>query len=317
MHRILLSTALLVACGGSDKDSSTAGSGTSGTTTPAELASTYTFDSDDLFPEGIAWSDAERAFFVGSLSRGSIVRVDADGTQTEVHAPASGTWMSLGMKVDEDRGELLVCSIEDYGTGSDQSVFQRFSVADGSLLEELALTPGAVCNDVAFAPDGTAWLTEREGPRLWVVPPGGGSVSVLVEDPLLEPDVIGCNGIVQVDDDHILVGKYSPATLLRISLSDPTDIHTVTLSGDGLGSIPDGADGMFLDGDTLLVAANSQWFTVESTDGWTTATTTAHTPAAAIAAITVAEGTRYGLKGEVVPFVIGLDVSLTFQIIEL
>lgn len=315
--RFLPLLVLLAACGGDKSDDSASTGGTDGTTSDTPLASSYIFDSDDLFPEGIAWSDAERAFFVGSLTRGSIVRVDVDGTQTEVYAPASGTWMSLGMKVDESRGELLVCSIEDYGSASAQSVFQRFSVADGSLLEALALEPGAVCNDVAFAADGRAFLTEREGPRVWTVPPEGGVVEVLVEDPLLEPVAIGCNGIVLPDADHLLVGKYSPATLLRISLADPTDIHEVTLSGDGLGTIPDGADGMFLDGDTLLVAANSQWFTVESSDGWETATTTAHTPSSAIAAVTVAEGRRFGLKGEVVPFVIGLDVSLPFEILEL
>jgi sugar lactone lactonase YvrE len=302
---------VLGACAGSDK------AGDSSTAADIPLGSSYILEGDDLFPEGLAWSDSERAFFTGSLTQGTIVRVDPDGTQTEVFRPDSGTWMSLGMKVDESRGELLVCSVRDYGSDSAQSVFQRFSVADGSLMEQLELTPGAVCNDVAFAEDGTAWLTEREGPRLWQGPAGGGSVDVLVEDPLLEPDFIGCNGIVLPDQNTLLVGKYAAATLLRISRDNPTDIHEVTLSGDSLGTLPDGADGMFLDGNTLLIAGNSQWLTVESTDGWTTATATAHTPASAIAAITVAEGRRFGLKVEVVPFVVGLEVSLPFEILEL
>ena len=311
----MLCVLLLAGCAGDGAEKSTETGDAGDELEP--LASTYTLEGDTLFPEGIAWSDSERAFFVGSLTQGSLVRIDPDGTQTEVFRPESGTWMSLGMKVDEARGELIACSVRDYGTDAPQSVFQRFSVADGSLLEQLELDPGAVCNDVAVGSDGRVWITEREGPRLWTVAPGSERAEVWAEDAAFEPQIIGCNGVVVVDDNTVLVGKYAPGKLLRIDPADPGSIHEVTLSGDGLGELPDGADGMFLDGDTLLVAANATWFTVESSDGWSTATTTAHTPPAAIAAVTVAEGRRYGLKGEVVPFVLGTAVSLPFQILEL
>jgi sugar lactone lactonase YvrE len=308
-----LCAVLLVACAGDDPKSTDSAGGSEA----APLASSYTLEGDSLFPEGIAWSDAERAFFVGSLTEGSIVRVDPDGTQTTVFQPDSGVWMTLGMKVDEARGELLVCAVEDYGTESPQSVLQRFAVADGSLLEQLPLAPGAVCNDVAVAGDGRVWITEREGPRLWTVAPGGTAAEVFAEGALLEPEIIGCNGVVVVDENTVLVGKYAPGRLLRFDPSDPGSLAEVTLTGDGLGSLPDGADGMVLDGDTLLVAANATWFTVESSDGWATATTMAHEPPAAVAAVTVAEGRRFGLKGEVVPFVLGTEVSLPFEILEL
>lgn len=309
-----LCTVLLVACAGGDPKSSDSAAGSDDT---VPLAASYTLEGDTLFPEGIAWSDSERAFFVGSLTEGSIVRVDPDATQTTVFQPDSGVWMTLGMKVDEGAGELLVCAVEDYGTEAPQSVLQRFAVADGSLLEQVELAPGAVCNDVAVAADGRVWITEREGPRLWTVAPGGSTAEVFAEGALLEPEVIGCNGVVVVDENTVLVGKYAPGRILRFDPADPGSLEEVAVGGDGLGSLPDGADGMFLDGDTLLVAANGTWFTVESSDGWATATTTAHTPPAAIAAVTVAEGRRFGLKGEVVPFVLGTAVSLPFEILEL
>lgn len=309
-----LCTVLLVACAGGEPKSSDSAAGADST---VPLAASYTLEGDTLFPEGIAWSDSERAFFVGSLTEGSIVRVDPDGTQTTVFQPDSGMWMTLGMKVDEARGELLVCAVEDYGTESPQSVLQRFAVADGSLLGQAPLAPGAVCNDVAVAVDGRIWITEREGPRLWTVASGGTAAEVFAEGTLLEPEIIGCNGVVVVDENTVLVGKYAPGRLLRFDPADPGSLEEVALAGDGLGSLPDGADGMVLDGDTLLVAANATWFTVESSDGWATATTTAHEPPAAVAAVTVAEGRRFGLKGEVVPFVLGTEVSLPFEILEL
>jgi sugar lactone lactonase YvrE len=309
-----LCTVLLVACAGGDPKSSDSAAGADDT---VPLAASYTLEGDTLFPEGIAWSDSERAFFVGSLTEGSIVRVDPDGTQTTVFQPDSGVWMTLGMKVDEGAGELLVCAVEDYGTETPQSVLQRFAVADGGLLEQVELAPGAVCNDVAVAADGRVWITEREGPRLWTVAPGSSTAEVFAEGALLEPEVIGCNGVVVVDENTVLVGKYAPGRILRFDPADPGSLEEVAVGGDGLGSLPDGADGMFLDGDTLLVAANGTWFTVESSDGWASATTTAHTPPAAIAAVTVAEGRRFGLKGEVVPFVLGTAVSLPFEILEL
>jgi hypothetical protein len=70
-------------------------------------------------------------------------------------------------------------------------------------------------------------------------------------------------------------------------------------------------------GEELIVAANSKVFRLNSEDSWQSATSTALSPAEPVASVTVAEGKVYGLKGEVVPWVLGQEVELPFAIFDL
>ncbi len=308
--------AFVLGCSGDDKTRDTsAGDGEGGGDT-VELADRYELTGDTLFPEGLAWSTSQSAFYLGSLTAGSIVRLDPDGTQTELYRPASGTWMTLGMKVDEGTDSLLVCAIENYGTDAPQSVLQVFGLADGSLRRSVPLDPGAVCNDVVSV-QGRVLITEREGGRIWRVDPDDTAAQVHLEDPMLDPEIIGLNGIVAPSPDFVVVGKYAPGRLLRVDVGDAPTVREITVSGDGLGSLPDGPDGIAMVHGDLVIAANETVFTVSSDDDWQTATSRAHVPPEAVAAVTLAGDRVFGLKGEVVPYVLGAEVSLPFAVVAL
>ncbi len=311
MRRILLGgVAALVACGGTkSEDDSAAGGGA------VVLADAYTLDGDDLFPEGVAWHDDVQAFFYGSLTTGIIVRLDPDGTQTVVHT-LDGPWMTLGMKVDGATGDLLVCAVENYGTDTPHSELWVYSPG-ASEVRTVALEGDVVCNDVAVTSTGRVFLTEREGPRLHEVDRAAGTASVFLEDPALAPEIIGLNGIVVKDDEYLLVGKYAPGRLLKVPLDGPEGFTEVVVGGAGMGALPDGPDGIAWMGDELVIAANSTVLRVASTDDWATATSTASTPPAAVAAVTVAQGEVYGLKGEIVPYVLGTEISRPFELLRL
>lgn len=283
---------------------------------PTPLASTYTLDDEVGFPEGIAFHAPSRAFFVGSLAHGGITRVAADGTQSRFYTPPAAGWMTLGMKIHPESGELLVCSVINASTASATSELWVFDPDTAArVVFPLADNPND-CNDVVgHGPD--VYLTDRESARVHRVTLASDKIDVWFEHPLLEPGLIGNNGIVVTDDDVLIVGQYAPAKLLRIPLSAPDEIAEITLTGDAIGAIPNGADGITWVGDALAIAANQRLLRVESADGWRSATVSARTPPAPIAAVTVAEGQLYGLKGEVVPFVLGLPPDLPFQIVAL
>ena len=71
----------------------------------------FTLAERDLLTEGIAYDPKSRTFFVGSVHRGKILRVDDRGRTTEFVPPGvAGFWAPLGMRVDPARRVLWVAA---------------------------------------------------------------------------------------------------------------------------------------------------------------------------------------------------------------
>ena len=71
----------------------------------------FTLPEKDLLTEGIAYDARSRAFFVGSVHRRKILRVDRAGRVTEfVRSGSRAPWAPLGMRVDAERGVLWVAA---------------------------------------------------------------------------------------------------------------------------------------------------------------------------------------------------------------
>lgn len=279
-----------------------------------DLADTYTLSDEDLFPEGLDWHDGEGAFFVSSLTSGAVTRVDADGTESILYVPDSGDWMSLGVRVAPS-GEVVVCAIEGFGTKEARSELWVFDPAAAERVAVIDLSVAAApsnCNDMAFS-GGMVYATDREAGQIYRAAMPDGAAEIFVADPLLDPSLIGMNGAV-VTDDALLVTKYAPATLVSVPLDAPASLAEVSLSGDDPGVLPDGLDGITWHEGDLVIAANSRMLRLSSSDGWASATVQAYPQDVLHAAVTVARGRLYGLKGEVVPFALGTEVDRPFQI---
>jgi sugar lactone lactonase YvrE len=174
-----------------------------------------TIDEGDLGPEGIAWSNRLRTFYLGSIKR-KIVAVSRSGEIRELVAPrAHGLGAVAGVRVDDAREELWVASsaFGPWRDGVVAGVF-RFGLRDGALrgVHPIDTTGGAFVNDIALAPDGTGYATvtstgallrvraDVPAPEVFL-PPGS------LPDPngiAVTPDgryalVAGWHGIVRVD----------------------------------------------------------------------------------------------------------------------
>lgn len=277
------------------------------------LQDVYTLADDAQYPEGMAFHAGERAFFLGSLTTGSVTRLDADGSESTLFTPDPG-WMSLGMTLDGD--VLAVCAVYAYGEPDTTGAIWAFDVTTGAQTASVdlgAAFAGANCNDAVFH-GGALYVTDRENPNLYRVDLGSESAALWLTDPLLEPGYIGMNGVVVTPAGDLLVGKYGPAELLRVPLDAPTSLQAVALTGDAVGSLPNGFDGIVWQDDTLVIAGNAELYRVRSDDDWRTGQVTTTTPGVRHAAVTLAEGRLYGLKGEVVPYVLGTDVDLPFEV---
>jgi len=279
------------------------------------LPTQYDLSDDLAHPEGVTFHEATRSFILGSLGHGAVTQLTAEGEEIELYRPEEG-WTTLGTKVHEPTGRVLMCAVYHPSEEDAASELWVIDVEDASVDRIALADPPNNCNDVVSQGDDV-YLTDCESARIHRVDLASGAAEVWLTHDLLEPGIIGNNGIVIADGTSLIVGQYAPAKLLKVPLDDPSSLQEITLSGDAIGTLPDGAAGITWFGDDLLIAANAQMARVTSDDGWETAVVTSTQAPVPIAAVTVAEGQAYGLKGEIVPYVLGTPVGLPFQLVQL
>lgn len=304
---LIVSIAVLTtACSDSDSNSPAA---------PPPLLQSYILSSNDSFPEGVAYDPQDRAFYATSLQGGSIVRFDAAG-QESIFRAADNRARLLGAKVDSARRRLWVCA---QGVDDVDNRVWVFDLASAQLDMEFllgALSTDGSCNDLALNSDGIAYVTDPDNPYLYRLDPETGIGTIFATDPQFNDITgagLGLNGIALTPDETaLIVGKFAPASLFRVSLPDASSINLMTLSGDALPP-PDGI--VFLENDLYTVSNNSvtrvrmngdysvgELVTVEQKSGLSTAT--------------VADSGLYVIKSEVFSFVLNLPVDLPFEIFQ-
>jgi sugar lactone lactonase YvrE len=162
----------------------------------------FTITEADLIPEGIAWSDKQRRFYLGSVKR-KIIAVDEKGRARDLVPPAAdGLGVVVGLRVDDQRGELWAASEQMAPhPGLVRGIF-RYRLNDGKLLAKYPVKDGEadLVNDLTVAPDGTLYATASNSGSLVTVRPGSASAEVLLPPHSL-PDP---NGITVSRDGRYL-----------------------------------------------------------------------------------------------------------------
>jgi sugar lactone lactonase YvrE len=279
----------------------------------APLADRYLLSSPDSVPEGVAYDPEERMFYTTSLQGGGIVRVDAQGKESVFHA-ADNRAQLVGTKVDAQRRRLWVCAQKV--DGGDNRVWV-FDLASGDLSKEFflgAVASNGSCNDLALDSAGIAYVTDPANPNLYRLDAATGTAAILVSNPLLA-DVtgagLGLNGIALTPDETaLIVGKFFPASLLRVSLPDGAIVDPITLTGDTLPS-PDGL--AVLDGDVYSVA-NASVSRIRLNQDFTAGEVVIADQISGLSTATVAESELYVIKSDVLNFVLMQPLDTPFEI---
>ncbi|NND68899.1 MAG: hypothetical protein HKN19_15015, partial [Halioglobus sp.] len=193
-----------------------------------------------------------------------------------------------------------------------------FDLRNRELLQEFflgALFPDGSCNDLALDADGFAYVTDPGNTALYKLDPGTGEGEVFANDPLLADTLIpglGQNGIVvNAAGDALIVAKFLPPGLVRISLPNADSISAITLTGDDFPT-PDGL--VELDGDIYSVADSSVARTRLNADSTAGEVAVAVQPTLGLSTATVAEGRVYVIKSAVTNLVLGQPLNLPFAI---
>lgn len=236
-------------------------------------ADVYTLPGSGVFPEGITADDD--TFYVTSTGDGAVFRGRLGTSELEVFLPggADGRTGAAGIDVsDGDDGDD-----GDDDNGGDVDDVNRLVIAggatgkvwvydsmSGALVGTFANGLGedaTFLNDVLIADNGDAFVTDSRSPALFRIPAEqvrdgaqDGPLEVFVDftgSPFAYGEGFNANGIVEVDDDALVVAQSSTGNLYRIDARSK-EITQVDLGGTTLTN----ADGLELDDDTLYVVRN-------------------------------------------------------------
>jgi sugar lactone lactonase YvrE len=199
-----------------------------------------TIQERDLVPEGTAWDPATRSLLVGSLNKHKIVAIAADGTVTDrVPAGSNGLRSVVGIHVDSARGILWAASNPRYDTPADStpSALFAFNAATGAFLRSITAPGGtrAFLNDLTTAPDGSVYVTDTQGARIFMLRPGANSLELFTAaGPQAGPNgiTISRDGrhLFVSDLDHIQVVDLAANRTWRIAAPDSINVAAI----DGL-----------------------------------------------------------------------------------
>ncbi|MFI1162591.1 SMP-30/gluconolactonase/LRE family protein [Streptomyces sp. NPDC020801] len=228
--------------------------------TASRVSTAFTLPGDRAYPEGIALDPRTGDAYVGSYTTGAVYRAAAGRRSAEVFLPAGadGRQTANGLKADR-AGRLWVidstAGVDVYGM-RDRALLARFRVpGDG---------PRFV-NDLAIAPDGTAYLTDSTRAVVYAVTPAdlararNGSGSLRVSHDLSRvrdartSEALTLNGIVaDPAGRHLLAVDMTGGGLYRIG-PESGRVRQVALHG---GDLKHG-DGLELSHGTLWAAHNA------------------------------------------------------------
>lgn len=130
----------------------------------------------DLIPEGIAYDPVEKTFYLSSLNKCKIVKVGPNGNAADFTGPRQdGLLPTVGMRVDPKNRVLWVCTGFSYPKdGIEKELWgtagvYKYDLKTAKLIKKYMLPQkeNHFLNDVALAPDGTAYFSDSHVPGIY------------------------------------------------------------------------------------------------------------------------------------------------------
>jgi sugar lactone lactonase YvrE len=172
--------------------------------------------SKNLFPESIT-STSDGTIIIGSWGTNSIWRIPR-GENAAVRWIDAGntTGPLLGVLADEKSGRLLVC----------KAGVKTFDLKTGAAKEALTIpTANPFCNDLAVRSDGSIYVTDTNGAKVFMFAKGKTEAVEVASDPLLA----GADGLAFLrDPNKLYVNSVTSGKLLRLDLARDGKVTKIT-----------------------------------------------------------------------------------------
>jgi sugar lactone lactonase YvrE len=219
----------------------------------ADTRTEITLPGTRVFPESVT-SLKDGTLIVGSLGHGYILRIAPGKTEAEewIKPGTGGLNSILGVLADEKDNLLWVCSNKFEATGEATAV-KTFDLKTGAPKNSYPLSGAkAVCNDIAIAEDGTAYISDTEQAIIFMLKRGGTALEEAAKDPLLA----GADGLAFGDKTTLYVNSFTTNKFVRLDIGhDDKAKKVVELKTSRPLGRPDGM--RTLGKDRLLMAENA------------------------------------------------------------
>ena len=212
--------------------------------------------SGKVSPESMT-ATSDGTLYAGSLAFGEVFRAGpgAATADTFIDKPVDGPQAILGVFADEKAGTLWVCYSDlaiFAGKPAMNSLVRSYDLASGDSKGTYDLGPGSLCNDITVAADGTYYIADTAGGRVFRLKPGDDALEIWTADPQLQ----GIDGIALGPDGAVYANSVTQNKLFRLDIGSDGAAAKVT---ELMLSQPlKGPDGMrFGDDGVLYLAENA------------------------------------------------------------
>ena len=178
---------------------------------PAWAFDKIVIDDTKVFPESLS-SDAAGNIYIGSSAKGLVYRAapGADKAVPFIPAGTSGMHDVYGVLADERSHTLWVCSTDDAAHAD--TALMAFDLTGGAFKARYLFPGGGMCNDIAIAPDGAAFVSDTVKARIFRLAPGADALTEYAAG----PDLASVDGLVFTRDGKLYVNTYSSSRLFRL-----------------------------------------------------------------------------------------------------
>jgi sugar lactone lactonase YvrE len=220
-------------------------------------------DDTQVFPESLT-STADGTVIIGSSAHGTVYRAAPGAAKAVpwIAAEPNKLGRVLGVFANESANLLWVCTNNPDAKGTSAELV-AFDLKSGAAKGHYPFPGGGLCNDIAFAPDGTTYVTDTRGGRVLALKPDATDLKVWGAD----PKWVGIDGIVVLPTGALVFNNVRENQLLRVEKkADGTAGATIQLE---LSQPIDGPDGMRVlpDGRIILAENRSGKIAIVGIDG--------------------------------------------------
>jgi sugar lactone lactonase YvrE len=203
-------------------------------------------------PEGVAFDQQSKAFFVSITRDGAIYRGTLGSDTVSPFIPGTTGGSAVGIKVQG--GKLYVAG------GSTGSI-TVYDLATRQVVAQFQTGIGGFLNDLVVTGRGDVFVTDSFRPVLWhvtaeQVSAGSGTPQALdVSEIPFEDGQFNLNGIVSRGSHRLVVVDTNSGKLFRIELA--ADLSSIRAIDEIRGATVPGGDGLLLDRGRLVVVQGS------------------------------------------------------------
>jgi tetratricopeptide (TPR) repeat protein len=216
----------------------------------------FTVPQKGLITESVAYDPQTKTFFLSSIYRRKIVRLDEKGMVTDFSASGDGLWSVMGMKVDARRRHLWVCTAAhpqmlDYRAEENgSSAVVKYDLETGKILKKYQLPNEPKRHwfgDLVIAENGDVFISDSLNPSVYVIPRLKDELELFLEsDSFVSPQGLDFSA----DEKTLFLADYSKGLF---SVDRKTKKVTPLLSSD---STTLGIDGLYFYRGSLIAIQN-------------------------------------------------------------